>query len=98
MDFHAMEISFPIDEQIPLWRFKPGNYLTDIIGYEGAGSLHSFLKDRGWITTLSAGVQDLARGFATFKITLYLSQNGFREPTASALHRSPDRNPNRKLS
>jgi secreted Zn-dependent insulinase-like peptidase len=23
MDFHAMEISFPIDEQIPQWRFKP---------------------------------------------------------------------------
>lgn len=87
MDFHAMEISFPIDEQTPHWRFKPGNYLTDIIGHEGAGSLHSFLKDRGWITTLSAGVQDLARGFATFKITLYLSQNGFREPTASAFHR-----------
>lgn len=78
MDFHAMEISFPIDEQIPQWRFKPGHYLTDIIGYEGAGSLHSFLKDLGWITTLSAGVQDLARGFATFKITLYLTQNGFQ--------------------
>jgi insulysin len=97
MDFHAMEISFPIDEQIPEWRFKPGHYLTDIIGYEGAGSLHSFLKDLGWITTLSAGVQDLARGFATFKITLYLTQNGFREPTDSALHRSTDRNSNRKL-
>ncbi|KAI9446597.1 Metalloenzyme, LuxS/M16 peptidase-like protein, partial [Lactarius indigo] len=78
MDFHAMEISWPINEQIPQWRFKPGSYLTDIIGHEGAGSLHSFLKERGWITGLSAGVQDLARGFATFKITLYLSQNGFQ--------------------
>ena len=93
-----MEISWPINEQIPQWRFKPGHYLTDIIGHEGAGSLHSFLKERGWITALSAGVQDLARGFATFKITLYLSQNGFREPTASTLLRSADRNSNRKLS
>lgn len=97
MDFHAMEISFPIDEQIPQWRFKPGGYLSDIIGYEGAGSLHSLLKERGWITTLSSGVQDLARGFATFKITLYLSKNGFREPNASTLLHSTDRNSNRKL-
>ena len=92
-----MEISFPIDEQIPQWRFKPGDYLTDIIGHEGAGSLYSLLKERGWITSLSAGVQDLARGFATFKILLHLSQNGFREPTASALLRSTNRNSNRKL-
>ena len=84
MNAHKMKISFPMDEQISQWRFRPGDYLADIIGYEGAGSLHSFLKERGWITTLNSGVQDLARGFATFKITLFLSQNGFREPTDSA--------------
>jgi insulysin len=81
MDFQAMEISFPIDEQTSHWRFKPGNYLASMIGHEGPGSLHSYLKERGWVTTLSTGVQDLARGIATFKITLYLSQNGFREST-----------------
>lgn len=81
MDFHALEIYFPIDEQISHWRFKPGSYLANIIGHEGAGSLHSYLKERGWITTLSTGVLDLGRSFATFKITLYLSENGFREPT-----------------
>jgi len=74
-----MEISFPIDEQTTHWRFKPGSYLGNIIGHEGAGSLHSYLRERGWITTLSAGVQELARGLASFKIKLYLSQNGFRE-------------------
>src|SRR6266404_5842398 len=96
MGFHAMEISFPIDEQIPLWHFKPGSYLTDIIGHEGAGSLHSYLKERGWVTTLTSGVQDLARGFATFRITLNLSQSGFREPILGTLLRSTDRNYNRK--
>ena len=75
-----MEISFPIDEQTTHWRFKPGSYLGDIIGHEGAGSLYSYLRERGWVTTLSAGVQELARGLASFKIKLYLSQNGFREP------------------
>jgi insulysin len=78
MDFQAMEISFPIEEQTSHWRFKPGSYLASMIGHEGPGSLHSYLKERGWVTTLSTGVQDLARGFATFKITLHLSQKGFR--------------------
>jgi insulysin len=81
MDFHALEISFPIEEQTQHWRFKPGSYLANIIGHEGAGSLHSYLKERGWVTTLNTSVQDLARGMANFKITHHLSQNGFREPT-----------------
>jgi insulysin len=89
MDFHAMEMSFPIDEQTAHWRFKPGEYLADIIGHEGPGSLHSYLKERGWITTLSTGVQDIARGIATFKITFYLSQNGFRESTLGSYHSHP---------
>jgi insulysin len=81
MDYYAMEISFPIDEQTQHWRFKPGSYLANLLGHEGAGSLHSYLKERGWVTTLSSAVQDLARGFTTFRVTLSLSQNGFRKPT-----------------
>jgi insulysin len=79
MDVHAIDICFPIDEQTQHWRFKPGSYLANLIGYQGTGSLYSYLKERGWITTLSSGVQDLARGFATLRITLHLSQNGFRK-------------------
>lgn len=83
MDLHAMEMVFPIDEQTSHWRFKPGEFLASIIGHEGPGSLHSYLKERGWITSLTAGVQDLARGMAHFRIMFYLSQNGFRESTLS---------------
>ena len=78
-----MEISFPIDEQTSHWQFKPGSYLADLIGHEGPGSLHSYLKERGWITELSTGIEDLARGFATFEVTLSLSPNGFRESCPS---------------
>ena len=81
MDFYALDISFPIDEQTSQWRFKPGDYLSSLIGHEGPGSLHTYLKKLGWITTLNAGVQELARGISTFNIIFYLSQNGFREYT-----------------
>ena len=77
MAFHCMEISFPLDWQPPLWQFKPSSFLADLIGHEGPGSLHSYLKDKGWITGLISGQQGLARGFAMFRVTLYMTADGF---------------------
>ncbi|KAI0053918.1 hypothetical protein FA95DRAFT_1551697 [Auriscalpium vulgare] len=85
MAFHVLEISFPLEYQPPLWRYKPGDYLGDLLGHEGPGSLHSYLKHKGWITALSAGSQDLARGFAMLKATLYLTKDGFLHHRAAAL-------------
>jgi insulysin len=77
MSFHALEISFPLAYQPPLWRYKPGNFIGHFVGHEGRGSLHSYLKKKGWITSLSAGPQSLGRGFSMFKVTVYLTQAGF---------------------
>lgn len=78
MSFHALEVSFPLAWQPPLWRHKPANFLSHLLGHEGAGSLHSYLKKKGWITSLSSGPQNLARQFATFKVTAHLTEDGFR--------------------
>ncbi|KAF7778613.1 hypothetical protein Agabi119p4_2958 [Agaricus bisporus var. burnettii] len=78
MDLHAFEISFPLEYQPPLWRLKPANFLSHFVGHEGPGSLYSYLKNRGWVIALSAGNQDLARAFATFKITVHLTEEGFK--------------------
>jgi insulysin len=78
MSFHAVEISFPLDYQPPHWRYKPANFITYFAGHEGPGSLHSYLKKQGWITALSAGTQNLARGFAMYKLTIHLTSEGFR--------------------
>lgn len=56
MDLHAVEVSFPMEYQAPLWRYKPANFLAH----------------------LSAGGQNLARGFGMFKVTIQLTQAGFR--------------------
>ncbi|KAG6851274.1 hypothetical protein H0H93_011710 [Arthromyces matolae] len=74
MSFHALEISFPLEYQPPLWKHKPANFLS----HEGPGSLHSYLTKKGWITSLSSGPQNLARGFAMFKVTVHLTENGFQ--------------------
>jgi hypothetical protein len=79
MAFHALEISFPLDFQPPHYRSKPGNFVAHFVGHEGPGSLHSYLKTKGWVTSLTAGPQSLARGFANFKVTMQLTQEGFSE-------------------
>lgn len=76
MDFDGFEISFPLPYQAPLWKTKPGSFLAHFVGHEGPGSLHAYLKGKGWITQLSAGEQELARGFAMFKCTVQLTKDG----------------------
>ncbi|KAG6334740.1 hypothetical protein ID866_4358 [Astraeus odoratus] len=77
MSFHAVEISFPLGWQPPLWKYKPGYFLSHFLGHEGPGSLFSYLKGKGWITSLNAATQALGRGFAMFKATMYLTKEGF---------------------
>ncbi|EGN95669.1 hypothetical protein SERLA73DRAFT_113347 [Serpula lacrymans var. lacrymans S7.3] len=78
MRFHAVEISFPLDYQAPLWRYKPTNFLAHFVGHEGPGSLHSYLKNKGWVTSLNSGSQSLARGFGMFKVTIHMTEQGFQ--------------------
>lgn len=77
MSFHAVELSFPLAWQSPLWKYKPGHFLSHFLGHEGPGSLHSYLKGKGWITSLNAAPQSLGRGFAMIKITIMLTTEGF---------------------
>lgn len=91
MSFHAVEISFPLAWQPLLWKYKPGHFLSHFIGHEGPGSLHSYLKGKGWLTSLNAAPQTLGRGFAMIKITIYLTKEGFGMPLivfASGVQRS----------
>ncbi|KIJ69177.1 hypothetical protein HYDPIDRAFT_105764 [Hydnomerulius pinastri MD-312] len=75
--FHAVEVSFPLAWQPPLWKYKPGHFLSHFLGHEGPGSLQSYLKGKGWITSLNAAPQALGRGFAMFKATMILTKEGF---------------------
>ncbi|KAJ6490605.1 Metalloenzyme, LuxS/M16 peptidase-like protein [Mycena vitilis] len=77
MTFHALEISFPLEWQPPFWRHKPASFISHFVGHEGPGSIHSYLKKKGWITALSCGAQNSARGLSTFKVTIHLTIDGF---------------------
>ncbi|KAG8817090.1 Insulinase (Peptidase M16) [Serendipita sp. 401] len=79
MDVDTMEISFPIGRQDILYKHKPATFLSHFIGHEGAGSLLSYLKNKGWVTQLWSGPQSSARGFAFMKINVKLTKTGLKE-------------------
>ncbi|EEB94661.1 hypothetical protein MPER_06489, partial [Moniliophthora perniciosa FA553] len=85
MNLHMLEISIPLEPQANNWRHKPANFLAHFIGYEGPGSLLSFLKAKGLAAGLSSGPQALGRGFDMFRVTIELTQEGFRHYQAVIL-------------
>ncbi|KAF9075695.1 Metalloenzyme, LuxS/M16 peptidase-like protein [Rhodocollybia butyracea] len=78
MSLYSVEIDLPIEYQAPYWRHKPGQYIAHLIGHEGPGSVHSYLKAKGWITAISAGPSTLGRGFDMFRIHIQLTKDGLK--------------------
>jgi insulysin len=72
-----------MEYQPPYWKHKPAGFISHLIGHEGPGSLCSFLKNKGWITSIRSETQDLGRGFAIFRITSQLTREGFSQSSFS---------------
>ena len=58
------------------YRSKPCRYVSHILGHEGVGSLLSLLKRRGWADELMAGETQSHSDFATFVVTITLTELG----------------------
>jgi secreted Zn-dependent insulinase-like peptidase len=52
---HTLEVTWDIPPTEALYRKAPTNYLSHLLGHEGAGSAFALLKARGLATALSAG-------------------------------------------
>ncbi|XP_009119011.1 nardilysin-like isoform X2 [Brassica rapa] len=57
-DVHTLNLTWTLPPLRHAYVKKPEDYLAHLLGHEGRGSLHSFLKVKGLITSLSAGVGD----------------------------------------
>jgi len=84
-----LTLLFPIPSARSHFDAKPLEYIGNLLGHEGAGSLLSVLKARGWAESLSAGAGlDLYEEDA-FQVSLQLSSEGvlhYREIAALVLH------------
>ncbi|KAI0093889.1 insulin-degrading enzyme [Irpex rosettiformis] len=77
MNVYCLELSFPIPYQAPYWKYQPSSFISHFLGHEGPGSVHSYLKHKGWITALSSGVQQYGRGMGNLRVTIQLTKEGF---------------------
>ena len=73
---HSLLFSFPLPLLDPFYRQKPGNYLANLIGHEGEGSLHRVLIEKGWITWLSAGGVKADDSTSLLAVSIGLTEEG----------------------
>eukprot|EP00913_Durusdinium_trenchii_P032680 g30589.t1 len=53
---------------------KAQDYLAQILGHEGPGSMHSILKGKGWVNRTTAGVSFDQDDFAIFRLSFDVSE------------------------
>jgi secreted Zn-dependent insulinase-like peptidase len=75
-DEYAVAYTWPIGDQHDDYRGKSLEYIGNLLGHEGDGSLLSYLKQRGWAQGLSAGQGIEYQGGATFNINISLTEAG----------------------
>ena len=71
-----MNISFPLTDLRKDYKSKPGLMLGYILGNEGKGSLLSYLKDKGWATSLSAGASSETDSYGNATVRIGLTPVG----------------------
>ncbi len=71
-----LTLTWPLPDQRDDYRGKSLDYIGNILGHEGAGSLLSTLKQRGWTQALSAGQGLDYDGGAQFDVSIELTPAG----------------------
>lgn len=78
----SLSVQFAVADATPHWRSKPLAYIGNLLGHEGAGSLLSELKSRGWAEGLSAGQSLDFQGQAMFGVDIQLTEQGLEHVDA----------------
>lgn len=73
-----LQLYFPIPTVAPYYRQKPIDYIANLLGHEGEGSLLSSLKARGWADQLGAGLGRDDSDGAAMSLSIRLSEEGLK--------------------
>ncbi|MGI1671590.1 MAG: insulinase family protein [Neptuniibacter sp.] len=77
-DIRSLTLTFPIPEFRSKWQQKPLYYISSLVGYEGEGSLLSYLKEKGWATSLSASPGHNLETEGSFMVMMQLTESGLQ--------------------
>ena len=81
-NLRQIQYLFPIPSSRAHYRAKPLQYLINLLGHEGRGSLLSHLKSQGWADSLSAGIGFETAENAILQISIGLTEQGLKETDA----------------
>lgn len=83
-EIRRLTLSFPMPSTAEHYHWKPLSYFANLLGYEGKGSLMLYLKEKGWITSLSAGGGASGSNYREFSISMSLTPQGVEQYQAIA--------------
>ncbi|MGM0987504.1 MAG: insulinase family protein [Pseudomonadota bacterium] len=75
-DSQRVSFLFPVPDPQQAYRHKPADYLANLLGHEGKGSLLATLREAGWADGLSAGVTRGDGRHALFAVDISLTRDG----------------------
>ncbi len=75
-DRRALQMAFPTFGTRALYRSKPDDLIGYLLGYEGKGSLLSYLKQLGLATSMSGGAYRATKDYSLFYIEAELTPAG----------------------
>lgn len=78
-EVRSLSLLFPVPLTDPYYQQKPLEYLANLIGHEGPGSIIDVLKTKGWAEGLSAGSGFDDRFNSSFLISISLTPEGWQQ-------------------
>jgi len=75
-DTYRVSYSFPVPSVELHYQVQPASYIANLLGHEGAGSLHQALLDRGWIESLAAGTWTVDETTSLITVDIDLTPTG----------------------
>lgn len=75
-ELRTLAFDFPVPAVQPHYRAKPVHYIANLLGTEAEGSLHAWLKKKGWIEALSASGGPLWRQDSFISVNMTLTEAG----------------------
>jgi insulysin len=75
---YSVAYSFPVPSLNDHYRQKPAEYVANLLGHEGEGSLHQRLVQNGWIESLAAGAGSYDNRNSLLSVNIELTDEGYR--------------------
>lgn len=79
---YKVAYNFPVPAIEPNYQEKPAEYLSNLLGHEGRGSLYQRLQREGWIESLSAGAGSLDAASSLLSVEIELTEAGYQNVDA----------------